>query len=1086
MSVSDKTDLNRWNRAGLKRFEYINGNAATFLERLRRELAREGRFKDKWTDLDRVVPFEVDEQAVGYEREELLRKRSEQLLAQYWGERRDWAWETTRGFARACHILAGYLDAYANEAYIGTASQWDNVRRMVELLDYHPAPPASASTRLVLVPKEGKSGVVEKGFQIKHTPEDGGPSVIFETLEDLTVDSALHELRAEGWDRSEQEAETSVWRSKGRPRVFPGDVVMILNESTMEANAVEVERVDETDGIEFVAFDDQYSWKKWTVGYVSIHSSPRWKRECWLNGSMKIIRTKEPHGFTATKLKSNGETVSSYIGWDESRNVTGTWDFSNIKHAKIEAVDERSIYIDYSDDLPVEGTELFELLSIFDPVMPAKFNAVVLKSETGDISSPEIIPVAPELADSPILPAHTPQPIFTVKERIGTPPSLPGGGLLPPASLPEIGSFLFPSPFLPMDLVKAAVEMLLSLGVMQIPSTGDFVIKGLPLESIPEDVSSSGTDLEKAANNLFVLLNNLQDPDSGEKLIDWHDDLNTDALKKGAIKSVLESYLDRAGEEPTVLFNEIKALKDGTEDGPLLATPEEPKVQAIVADTGDAYLFDGNPDINREGDWVLGLFDDDSYKALKIEAINLIGGAEDTFSVQFKYVSDTGLTDFPARQGLKEIQSDFRGEPFVAEGAGSNNSDFDTGGIVLEKNLSGVLKKGQYVILTATGKEAVLARVDSVGEDGKTVVTDPAIDSLGFTKGELVIYGNVVLAGHGERMPDKILGSGDATQSNQSFLFEVDGVSFIADETMSSGVAADIDVIVDGRIWKQVSSLKDSGPTDIHYSVHMTEEGYLKISFGDGEYGRRLPTGLNNVRIAYRKGSGLAGNINAAGLKKAVKPHRLVESVLQPMDTTGGNDMEVIESVREHAPASVLTLSRAVSLVDFEYLAASDSRVWQAKAFSRVSVMNRHENVEVVIVPAGGGDLGELATEVKLSLQAKALPGVNVTVSPYIEVPLDVNVTVRVKEDEFNAETVVDAVKNALLDVFSLKKGRLGEHLYLSRVYQVVENVAGVERSVCVIDGNPELKVKNAGPEHLIYLNEEKISPEVNFKAYTL
>src|SRR6185295_12411412 len=97
--------------------------------------------------------------------------------------------------------LGEYLDAYANEGFLRTATQWDNVRRLVETLDVHPAPPASASTLLVLAAK-GSPGKVERGFQVQGTPPDGGPPVVFETLEDVDVDPALNAVRLAGWNRS--------------------------------------------------------------------------------------------------------------------------------------------------------------------------------------------------------------------------------------------------------------------------------------------------------------------------------------------------------------------------------------------------------------------------------------------------------------------------------------------------------------------------------------------------------------------------------------------------------------------------------------------------------------------------------------------------------------------------------------------------------------------------------------------------------------------------------------------------------------------------------------------------------------------
>ena len=122
--MSGRMDLTRWNRAGLSSFRYVDGNAVNWLEMLRAALSE--RFPE-WEDVQA-------EHASASERELLSA-----LLNQYHGERRAMLWEITRSFARAAHVLTESLDACANESYIGTVTQWDNLRRLVEMLDYHPA-----------------------------------------------------------------------------------------------------------------------------------------------------------------------------------------------------------------------------------------------------------------------------------------------------------------------------------------------------------------------------------------------------------------------------------------------------------------------------------------------------------------------------------------------------------------------------------------------------------------------------------------------------------------------------------------------------------------------------------------------------------------------------------------------------------------------------------------------------------------------------------------------------------------------------------------------------------------------------------
>jgi predicted phage baseplate assembly protein len=323
-----------------------------------------------------------------------------------------------------------------------------------------------------------------------------------------------------------------------------------------------------------------------------------------------------------------------------------------------------------------------------------------------------------------------------------------------------------------------------------------------------------------------------------------------------------------------------------------------------------------------------------------------------------------------------------------------------------------------------------------------------------YTRYHTLIYGNVIHAGHGETQKPSILGTGDATQTHQTFNADAKEVSFVADRNFPPGVRAAIEITVDSRTWKQVATLNDSEPEDPHYTARIKEDGTLSVQFGDGFRGRRLPSGTNNVRMVHRKGAGLAGNLATYSLQKAVKPHALVDAIVQPIASTGGNDMETVESMRDHAPASVLTLERAVSLADFTHLAATNSSVWQARAFRRQPGVGRVERIEVAVVPAGGGSLGALGDSLQAFLTAHALPGVKITIIPYQSVILDLKLTLRIKEEEYDPDLVAKAVNQAVLAAFSLKNAKLGKPLYQSDVFAVVEGVAGVANCHCEISPN--------------------------------
>lgn len=358
------------------------------------------------------------------------------------------------------------------------------------------------------------------------------------------------------------------------------------------------------------------------------------------------------------------------------------------------------------------------------------------------------------------------------------------------------------------------------------------------------------------------------------------------------------------------------------------------------------------------------------------------------------------------------------------------------------------LKPGRKVIVS-DGEQAQQALVTQVDRAQGKIRLHPPVQ--GFAAWNTVIYGNAIAAGHGESAKEKVLGSGDASRSNQSFELKVDDLSHVPDPAFVQGVRADLEVWVGGRRWQQVDSLDSAGPEEHQYAVIQLEGGNVTLCFGDGSHGRRLPTGNNNVRARYRRGAGLAGNLAPGALVKALSPHPWIDDFLQPMAASGGNDREDSTTLRDNAPASTLTLGRAVSLVDFQHLAISQAGVWQARAFRPAPDGRPGEIVRVVILPAGGGQLGTLKEDVQTFLQQRAEPQVQVDIAPWQPLIFSVDVSLAVDSRAFQPELVVDAVRNALLETFSLSQRKLGEPLFRSQLMAAVESVEGVSNCSLVI-----------------------------------
>jgi hypothetical protein len=284
-------DYTRWNRPGLPQVRYVNANAVTYLEALRMEFAN--RFPE-WGNLPAAA-----------EPGETLLTWLERLEKQYQMSRQDWAWETSRSFARALHILTEHINAYANEGYIGTATQWDHVRRLAAMVGYAPKTATSAEARLVLLAR-GAAHVAE-GFQVKHTPLDGTAPVIFETVEDIAVDERLNTVRLNGWNHNPEvfsnvfaEVNVSPWFAPKGSTIAKGETALLLNLKNNVAEVVTIKAFDLTSGRFSIAAlkPDSTIDKTLRVGDAVLQTYKPRKITPILNGS-GVVWLGQGHGFNA-------------------------------------------------------------------------------------------------------------------------------------------------------------------------------------------------------------------------------------------------------------------------------------------------------------------------------------------------------------------------------------------------------------------------------------------------------------------------------------------------------------------------------------------------------------------------------------------------------------------------------------------------------------------------------------------------------------------------------------------------------------------------------------------------------------------
>ena len=171
--MTGRSDITRWNRAGLRRFQYVDANAATYLEELRVRLA--DRFP-LWQPIQRTSTGRaVPPAAFGGPRLGL----GDRAVV---GARVPCARRARRRIRQ--RVLPRHRDPVGEPAPPGCTGRLPS------------APLVSAVTNLVLVAKPGASGTVPPGFAVSAaTP---GAQITFETMEELAIEHRPQRAQAAG------------------------------------------------------------------------------------------------------------------------------------------------------------------------------------------------------------------------------------------------------------------------------------------------------------------------------------------------------------------------------------------------------------------------------------------------------------------------------------------------------------------------------------------------------------------------------------------------------------------------------------------------------------------------------------------------------------------------------------------------------------------------------------------------------------------------------------------------------------------------------------------------------------------------
>jgi hypothetical protein len=312
----------------------------------------------------------------------------------------------------------------------------------------------------------------------------------------------------------------------------------------------------------------------------------------------------------------------------------------------------------------------------------------------------------------------------------------------------------------------------------------------------------------------------------------------------------------------------------------------------------------------------------------------------------------------------------------------------------------------------------------------------------------------------GKTVASEVLGSGNPAVAGHDFKLTNAPVTYFADAASISGdsFSSTVQVGVNGVRWQEVRSFYGQPPNAQVFVLREDDAGYTHVTFGDGVQGARLPTGTNNVVATYRYGAG-AATPAAETLTTVQTPTPGLKGFRNPLPPTGGSDADSPARLSSLAPASVLTFNRAVSLDDYQAIAAGTAGVNQALAEYVFDPAAQRPLVTLWIA----GDSDALA-KVTQALAGIAMPNQGLRIKTATPVPAKQTLTY-LRDPRYGDAAVQAGLTTALLDPDHGALGAnvlgIGQTLYESQIAAACLAVPGVTaiHDVAFTAGDPRRRI---------------------------
>ncbi len=360
------------------------------------------------------------------------------------------------------------------------------------------------------------------------------------------------------------------------------------------------------------------------------------------------------------------------------------------------------------------------------------------------------------------------------------------------------------------------------------------------------------------------------------------------------------------------------------------------------------------------------------------------------------------------------------------------------------------LREGQAIIISGersdlqgvSSSELLFVKtVEIVGGFTELTLVDPGIQ-YSYIRKTVTINANVAMATHGETVQE-VLGNGDASVIFQAFKLKQPPLTFITADT-DSGVQSTLEIRVNDLLWHEVPYFLDHGPNERIYITRQDNDGNTIVSFGDGINGARVPTGQQNIKAVYRKGIGVGGLVKANQLSQLQTKPLGVKSAINPVAASGAQDAEQLDSARDNASLTILTLGRVVSLQDYEDFARAFAGI--EKTLATWTLVNGRRHVYITVAGTNGAEVpddSKLGLNLLAAINKAGDPRVAIKIASYSPRYFQVSANI-VANSDYIASNVIAAVEKNLRDTFSFKARRFAQPVTYSEVVACMQQTPGV------------------------------------------